>query len=89
MVSTSDGFEIANLDLQLRGPGELDGTRQSGILDFKIADIVKDEKILVEARNAAIEIIEKDPQLVNPENQRISRTLVEMLKSKGNWSQIS
>ncbi len=89
MVSTSDGFEIANLDLKLRGPGEIEGTRQSGIVDFKIADIVKDEKILIDARNLAASIIDSDPQLLAPGHKHIARYLSEMLKVKGNWSQIS
>lgn len=89
MVSTSDGFEIANLDLRLRGPGEMDGTRQSGINDFKIADIVKDEKILIDARKLAASMIEQDPQLRAEENKRIAHYLSELLHKKGNWSQIS
>jgi ATP-dependent DNA helicase RecG len=89
MVSTSDGFQIANLDLKLRGPGEIEGTRQSGIVDFKIADIVKDEKILVDARTLAISLVESDPQLKAPEHQQIARLLVEMLNKNGNWGQIS
>ncbi len=89
MVSTSDGFEIANLDLQLRGPGDLDGTKQSGILDFKIADIIKDEKILIEARNSAIELIKNDPQLKDPIHKEISKNLAELIKRRGNWSLIS
>lgn len=89
MVSTSDGFQIANLDLKLRGPGEIEGTRQSGIVDFKIADIAKDEKILVDARAMAIAVIERDPQLMAPEHKQIARQLAEMLNKKGNWGQIS
>jgi len=89
MTTTSDGFLIANLDLQLRGPGDAEGTRQSGIVDFKIADIVKDESILVEARSVAISVIENDPQLKNPKNRLLASTLSELLHKKGNWSQIS
>lgn len=89
MVSTTDGFEIANLDLKLRGPGEVDGTKQSGDIDFKIADLVKDEKILVEARKTAISVIEADPKLTSPEHRGIAAVLIEMLRKKGNWSQIS
>lgn len=89
MTSTSDGFLIANLDLQLRGPGDAEGTRQSGIIDFKIADIVKDESILVEARSVAISVIENDPQLKNPKYRLIASTLSELLHKKGNWGQIS
>lgn len=67
MVETSDGFRIAEEDLKLRGPGELAGTKQSGNLDFKIADLVQDGKMLEVARQAAIEAIEADPMLSGPE----------------------
>ncbi len=63
MVSTTDGFVIAEEDLRLRGPGELAGTKQSGNLDFKIADLVQDGKMLEVARQAAIELVERDPRL--------------------------
>ena len=63
MVRTTDGFEIAETDLQLRGPGDMEGTQQSGILDLKIADIIRDEKMLKRARNMAIDIIKDDPEL--------------------------
>ncbi|MBC8064064.1 MAG: ATP-dependent DNA helicase RecG [Chlorobia bacterium] len=71
MVETTDGFEIAEVDLRLRGPGELAGTAQSGNRDFKIADLVQDGKLLEVARQAALKLIEKDPTLVLPENQGI------------------
>ncbi|MBN1200144.1 MAG: ATP-dependent DNA helicase RecG [Bacteroidales bacterium] len=89
MVHTSDGFVIAETDLQLRGPGDLDGTQQSGILDLKIADIVKDEKILKYSRNLAAEIIEKDPALELPENQRLCQHLRLIHKYEHNWGLIS
>lgn len=71
MVQTSDGFRIAEEDLRLRGPGEIAGTKQSGNLDFKIADLVQDAKLLEVARQAAMRLIERDPQLTDPENQRL------------------
>jgi ATP-dependent DNA helicase RecG len=89
MVRTSDGFEIAEADLRLRGPGDLHGTQQSGILDLKIADIVKDEKILKYARSEAVRILEKDPNLELDENQRMATHLKEINRSKTNWSLIS
>lgn len=89
MVRTTDGFEIAEADLRLRGPGDMEGTQQSGILDLKIADIVKDEKLLHYARKTAIEVLDKDPSLTSPENIYISRRLVEIQKEKTNWSRIS
>ncbi|MFH0864802.1 MAG: ATP-dependent DNA helicase RecG [Bacteroidota bacterium] len=89
MLRTTDGFEIAESDLRLRGPGDIEGTQQSGILDLKIADIVKDEKLLHYARKTAIEILDKDPSLSNPENIPVARRLSEIQKEKTNWSRIS
>lgn len=89
MVRTTDGFEISDVDLKLRGPGDLEGTRQSGILDLKLADIVRDEQLLRVARNCAQKVLDADPQLVNPENQRILRYLDYLKGKKSEWSQIS
>jgi ATP-dependent DNA helicase RecG len=69
MVKTNNGFEIAEIDMQLRGPGNIEGTQQSGVLDLKVADLTTDQEILQKARNCVIEIFEKDPQLAAPENQ--------------------
>ena len=68
MVRTNNGFEISEIDLQLRGPGDITGTQQSGVLDLKLADLAKDQIILSEARNTVIEIFETDPQLEKPEH---------------------
>ncbi|MDP1622952.1 MAG: ATP-dependent DNA helicase RecG [Bacteroidales bacterium] len=89
MVRTNDGFEIAETDLQLRGPGDLQGTQQSGILDLRIADIVKDEKMLKYARNVAGEIISKDPSLSHSENDILAHHLRNMDKRQQNWGLIS
>ncbi len=89
MVKTTDGFEIAEVDLKLRGPGDLEGTQQSGILDLKIADIIKDEKILKYARKVAIEVLEEDPHLETVKNAPISKHLNYINKNKPNWSLIS
>lgn len=89
MVRTADGFEIAEVDLELRGPGDMEGTRQSGILDLKLADIVKDGPMLKYARNLAIGLLEDDPQLMQPENQRIAVYLQNLTRNRVNWSQIS
>ena len=89
MVRTNDGFEIAETDLQLRGPGDLEGTQQSGILDLKIADIIRDEKLLKFARNKAIDIIKEDPDLVKDKNALLCRHLSALYKSKENWGLIS
>lgn len=89
MVETNDGFEIANFDLKLRGPGDLQGTRQSGMLDFKIADLAKDEQLVVFTRTLAQQILEKDPELVSAEYSRISETLKKQKDGNTNWSVIS
>ncbi|MCX6304831.1 MAG: ATP-dependent DNA helicase RecG [Bacteroidetes bacterium] len=89
MVRTNDGFEIAETDLQLRGPGDLQGTQQSGIMDLRIADIVKDEKILKYARNVANEIISTDPALSKNENDILALHLRNMDQKQQNWGLIS
>ncbi|MBU1011928.1 MAG: ATP-dependent DNA helicase RecG [Bacteroidetes bacterium] len=89
MVNSSDGFEIAEADLRLRGPGDLQGTQQSGVLDLKIADLIKDEKILKYARNLANEILDKDPNLETPSNKPLKNQLIQMFKNKPNWGLIS
>jgi len=89
MVKTSDGFEIAEVDLKLRGPGDLMGTQQSGVLNLRIADIIKDHEILKLARNYAIEILKKDPSLSNSENLPIKNTYIQLTKYKNIWNYIS
>ena len=89
MVSTTDGFEIANIDLKLRGPGDIQGLRQSGMMDFKIADIVKDEKIVAYTRQLAKKILEEDPNLTQPQNRPMAIHLAEMLKGEKFWGMIS
>ncbi len=88
MVRTTDGFEIAEVDLQLRGPGDLLGTQQSGVLDLKIADLSKDGQIVVMARDAARMLTEDDPELVKPEHQALRERVLVLLKSRPNWSTI-
>ncbi|RZM25131.1 MAG: ATP-dependent DNA helicase RecG, partial [Pedobacter sp.] len=75
MVNTTNGFEISEIDLQLRGPGDLAGTQQSGVLDLKLADLVKDQVILQEARNMVKDIFEEDPMLELPKNTLLSAYL--------------
>lgn len=89
MVRTQDGFEIAEVDLELRGPGDLMGTQQSGILDLKIADLVKDGPLMSLARDYARKMLEKDSVLTQPEHAEIRRKISLMLKDKADWSQIS
>ncbi len=88
MVKTNNGFEIAETDLQLRGPGNLEGTQQSGVLDLKVANIVTDQELLVTIRNYVQMIFEKDPQLALPENQILNESL--KVKGEGlSWNKIS
>ncbi|WP_026462063.1 ATP-dependent DNA helicase RecG [Adhaeribacter aquaticus] len=89
MVRTNNGFEIADIDLKLRGPGDLMGTQQSGVLDLLVADLAKDSKILQESRAAAQLILEQDPTLAQPQNQNISRHIQSLKKNTLNWSRIS
>jgi ATP-dependent DNA helicase RecG len=89
MVETSDGFKIAEVDLKLRGPGNLMGTQQSGILNLKIADIVKDAQLLSTARNFAMDVLKNDPNLQKPENQPILETYNQVHKNSTVWANIS
>ncbi|WP_435415127.1 ATP-dependent DNA helicase RecG [Polaribacter aestuariivivens] len=89
MVETTDGFKIAEVDLKLRGPGNLMGTQQSGVLNLKIADVVKDSKILVAARNTAISILQEDNTLSQEKNLPIKQAYTKMTKSSKIWSNIS
>jgi len=88
MVKTNNGFEIAEIDLQLRGPGNIEGTQQSGLLDMKVADLTTDQELLIKARKCVEHIFEKDPQLALPENQLLNRAF----QTKGGgltWDKIS
>ncbi len=88
MVRTHDGFEVAEVDMQLRGPGDLMGTQQSGILNFKLANLAKDQKMLHSARFIAEEILKKDPELNAVENQSIKKYFNLSHKEKFIWSRI-
>ena len=88
MVSTTDGFKIAEQDLAMRGPGDMYGTKQSGILKFKLADIVLDGAILEETRKAAQQMILQDPGLNLPQHQPIKNMLVQQGK-QSHWGKIS
>ena len=89
MVKTSDGFEIAEVDLKLRGPGDIMGTQQSGVLNLRIADIVKDHEILKIARSYALETLKKDPSLSLAENLPVKSTYIQLTKYKNLWNYIS
>ena len=88
MVQTTDGFQIAKADLDIRGPGEMDGTRQSGIADLKIADLSTDRDLIKLARQKAEEILQDDPALSKPENQVLVPILKKYTNKKVNWSDI-
>ena len=89
MVRTNDGFEIADVDLKLRGPGDLMGTQQSGVADLLIADLSKDAPILAMARDAAQRILEEDPDLSQPDKAMIRRQIENQKNHAVNWSRIS
>jgi len=89
MVDTNDGFEIAEVDLKLRGPGDMMGTKQSGILDFKIADIIKDNKILLYARKEVDQLLIDDFELSKSENINIARFYRPYARERMGWSRIS
>jgi len=89
MVRTSNGFEIADMDLRLRGPGDLMGTQQSGVLDLLIADLGKDAVILQSARDSAIQLLDKDPNLDASENLPIRKHVDSLRKTVVNWGRIS
>jgi ATP-dependent DNA helicase RecG len=89
MVQTNDGFEIAEVDLKLRGPGDLMGTQQSGVLNLQIADIVRDRDILALARNYALKLLQEDASMQKPEHLTLRAVFIEMTKKKNIWNYIS
>ncbi len=89
MVATTDGFKIAEVDLRLRGPGNIEGTQQSGMLHFHIADLARDGQILEAARDIAGQILDKDPTLAAPEHQSLKAHLEKETKESRVWSRIS
>jgi ATP-dependent DNA helicase RecG len=89
MCRTNDGFEIAEVDLRLRGPGDMAGTMQSGVLDLNIADLAKDSQILHAARNMVIELLSEDPDLAKTENSAIAYQFALLNSNKTDWSRIS
>ncbi|MDF2187615.1 ATP-dependent DNA helicase RecG [Paraflavitalea sp. CAU 1676] len=88
MCDTTDGFKVAEKDLELRGPGDIEGTRQSGMLNFKLANIVQDRQWLEAAREVAEKIAEYDPELSAPENG-VLKEYLQSLQGKTAWSKIS
>lgn len=89
MVRTNNGFEIADVDLKLRGPGDLAGTQQSGVLDLLISDLSQDAAILQVAREEVIELLESDPTIEKPQNFKIKQHIESLSRNAINWSRIS
>lgn len=89
MVRTNNGFDISEVDLELRGPGDIEGTRQSGELKFKIANLANDQKILMMAREVAQNILEADPELTEPDHLILRKVLNTELNSRNAWARIS
>jgi ATP-dependent DNA helicase RecG len=88
LCATNDGFKVAEKDLEIRGPGDIEGTKQSGLLNFKLANIVSDRLMLEAAKNAAEEIINTDPDLTLEKNAPVKNYL-HFQKGKTVWSKIS
>jgi ATP-dependent DNA helicase RecG len=89
MCRTNDGFEVAEVDLQLRGPGDIEGTQQSGILNLKIADLAKDQQILQLARQVANDILDKDPSLQQTQHKLLNDQLIRQNKTNINWGKVA
>ena len=89
MCKTNDGFEIAEVDLKLRGPGDMMGKQQSGVLNLQIADLVRDRDILMVARQKAMELLKKDASMSLPEHQTLRAAFIELTKKKNIWNYIS
>lgn len=89
MVDTTDGFKISEVDMNLRGAGDIGGTQQSGMINLRLADIVKDQQLLVQVRNLAQDILAADPQLQLPEHQATRHYLAAMQQQRSVWSRIS
>ena len=89
MVSTNDGFKIAEVDMELRGPGDIIGTQQSGIMNLKIANLMTDGKVLEVARSEVKQILEVDANLRQMEHHVIRNEINRRMQGKSNWAQIS
>ena len=89
MCRTQDGFEIAEVDLELRGPGDLMGTKQSGVLDLKVADLIKDRALLDDARDLAKRLLLEDPNLDSPKHAVLGTGVGRLRAARRDWSRIS
>ncbi|MDX1672574.1 MAG: ATP-dependent DNA helicase RecG [Balneolaceae bacterium] len=85
MAETNDGFEIAEADLKLRGPGDFLGTKQSGLPEFEVADIIEDQWILEQAKSAAWDLIERDPELEQPEHRELKKVFMPYFREKARF----
>jgi ATP-dependent DNA helicase RecG len=88
MVRTNDGFEISEVDLKLRGPGEIEGTQQSGVMDLKLADLARDGQILQSARDSALQILEEDQELTFAKHRIYRQQLEFKRENRPNWSKV-
>lgn len=89
MTETNDGFKISEVDMQLRGPGDILGTQQSGVVDFKKLDLVNDAAIIKTTKNTVDKILETDPHLARPDNLIIKNYYLRFYRGKNKWSKIS
>ena len=89
MVETNDGFKIANTDLKMRGPGNMMGTKQSGLLELRFTNLAEDQDMVLKSRELAINTIKEDPNLESKENLIMKSHLKENIKQNINWSRIS
>jgi ATP-dependent DNA helicase RecG len=89
LCKTNDGFEIAEVDMRLRGPGDMAGTQQSGVPDLKVADLIFDAHLIQLARDAASSILDEDPDLMLDKNSGIRGMLEDLVKDQPNWGRIS
>lgn len=89
LTQSQDGFVIAEADLQLRGPGDIEGTRQSGMLDLKVTDLAHDGRWIEVSREDAVQILQQDPNLERPEHQEVKNKLVEIKRRTGDWGRVS
>jgi ATP-dependent DNA helicase RecG len=88
MCATNDGFRISEVDLDLRGPGDVEGTRQSGQVNLRLAHLAKDKEILEQAREAATDIMKADPNLEYPKHHPLKHHLLLMGEAGNNWSKV-
>ena len=89
MVKYNDGFKIAEIDLKLRGPGDIFGLKQSGFPEFKYADIITDSKLILQAKHEAFKLIDEDPRLILPDNQSIKKILTKSYSDNLKYSDIA